>query len=111
MIKKIDKNRQKLFDGLEDDFYSKNFIIEVQNHKLDFIAFEVTPNKLYKSDFKNMISDSNPDFIIDADEDIYKNEDGLTSYFLVKHNYLLVFALGEYQPGRYMLFLEQIWYL
>ncbi len=48
---KLNIDKQKLFDGLEDEFYSKKFCIEINESKIEFIVFEITPNKFYKSEF------------------------------------------------------------
>lgn len=108
-MEKLKIERQKLFDGLEDEFYSKKFCIEINESKIEFIVFEITPNKLYKSDFKNKLDLIDSEFILNKEENIYKNIDNLPLYYLIKDNYFILFALGEYQPGRYMLFLEGVW--
>lgn len=106
---KLNIDKEKLFDGLEDEFYSKKFCIEIKESKIEFIVFEITPNKLYKTEFKNQLDLVDSEFIINKEENIYKNIENLPLYYLIKNNYFFLFALGEYQSGRYMMYLESIW--
>ncbi len=41
----------------------------------------------------------------------FKGSDQLSLKFFLVGSYVMVFALGEFQPGRYKIYLEGIWQL
>lgn len=112
-IKEI--TRMKIFDGIEDGL--KNFHHEVlfnQNrYSFGIEDFYRHPLKELKNeisilDFDTIILDGNHKminkFIIS-----YKSNENLNIYYAKKDNYIFIFSFGEYQPARYMIFLESIW--
>jgi hypothetical protein len=105
---RIVAGKVKLFDGFEDALFEKKFSVAIDNIQVHFDAYDITPNKFYaladKSPFVN-----GPDFYVNEKENIYKSAEGLPLYFLEQDRFVLIFSLGEYQPGRYQLFLEQAW--
>jgi hypothetical protein len=40
----------------------------------------------------------------------YVSEEGLEIHYLKNNDTIYLFSYGEYQPGRYILFLESIWH-
>lgn len=106
-LKKLNFNRVKIFDGFENQLFESDFSIEIENKTIPFIAYDLTPNKLIHLDFYSQIID---------DLDLVNNKsittkDRLEVYYLKSENLLIIFSMGEYQSGRYMLFLEGVYHL
>lgn len=107
-MKNLNYNRVKLFDGLENELFDKDFLLEIENKKVVFIADDLTPNKLANlTDRKLFINELDLTF----NNIIIHTKDRLQVYYLKEQELLIVFSLGEYQPARYMLFLEGVWEL
>lgn len=111
MIKKIDISRQKLFDG--DEAKGLKEIFEIGNQRISFIDFYNSPlrelkKEMDKESFDRMIEESgfNP---MNGFLEKYLSEDGLEINYLKKNDIIYLFSYGEYQPGRYMLFLESMY--
>ena len=112
MIKKNEITRQKLFDG--DEERCLKAIFEIENQKIKLIEFYNNPLR----DFKKKIDDKSFDTIVRESEftlinsfiEKYLSEEELEIHYLKNNNVIYLFSYGEYQSGRYMLFLEGIWY-
>lgn len=112
MIKKNEITRQKLFDGDETNCLKE--IFEIENQKIKLIDFYNNPLR----DLKKEIDDESFDTIVRENEfterksfiEKYVSEEGLEIHYLKKNDVIYLFSYGEYQPGRYMLFLEGIWH-
>ena len=106
-MRMLEFKRTKLFDGVEYELFNKEFLLNIEGKSLSFIADDITQFKLIDYQGKQEIiyelllkSEGNSDII---------TKEGLQVYYLSKDDLLIVFSLGEYQSGRYMLFLEGIW--
>ncbi|WP_346985767.1 hypothetical protein [Chryseobacterium sp. POE27] len=112
MLKKIEITRQKLFDGDEEKCLQEVF--EIENHKIKLIDFYNKPLR----DLKKEIDEESFDIIIKEDKfnvntgfiEKYTSEEGLEIHYLKNNDSIYLFSYGEYQPARYMLFLEGIWH-
>ncbi|MBB6330974.1 hypothetical protein HNP24_001924 [Chryseobacterium sediminis] len=112
MIKKNEITRQKLFDGDEQERLKEIFEIENQNIKL--INFYNNPLR----DLKKEIDGESFDTIVRENGfnvknsfiEKYVSEEGLEIHYLKKDDLIYLFSYGEFQPGRYMLFLEGIYH-
>jgi len=107
IMRMLEFKRTKLFDGVEYELFNKEFLLNIEGKSLSFIADDITQFKLIDYQGKQEIiyelllkSEGNSDII---------TKEGLQVYYLSKDDLLIVFSLGEYQSGRYMLFLEGIW--
>ncbi|MFY7845874.1 immunity protein Tsi6 family protein [Chryseobacterium gambrini] len=102
--------RQLLFDGDERECVNKVF--EVNHQKIRMIDFYDHPLKELKKQtdhesFDLMVEENSFKRINNIIEK-YISEKGLEIYYLKKNDLIYLFSYGEYQPGRYMLFLEDI---
>lgn len=112
MIKKNEITRQKLFDGDEEQCLKE--IFEIENQKIKLIDFYNSPLR----DLKKETDDESVETIIRESEVTVKNifienyvsEEGLEIHYLKKNDVIYLFSYGEFQPGRYMLFLEGIYH-
>ena len=101
-MRMLEFKRTKLFDGVEYELFNKEFLLNIEGKSLSFIADDITQFKLIDYQGKQEIiyelllkSEGNSDII---------TKEGLQVYYLSKDDLLIVFSLGEYQSGRYMLF-------
>ncbi|WP_184542362.1 hypothetical protein [Mucilaginibacter sp. FT3.2] len=116
MMVEYKKAKSLIFDGAEQEIFNRSFDLSQQTAlnvavKLDDFAsnnFEDLQKLLGKDDFEFIVKtgEFSPDggFL-----NLYKNSDNLRLYFYKKNNTIVVFAYGEFQPGRYMLYLEGFW--
>ncbi len=112
-------NRKLLFDGPEHEF--KQAVINIHAPGRAATTVEVFRENFKEiRDLKEILSSS--EFTIIMSEckvkqsdflGIFKNQDNLKSYYILldnaETNYLIIVSYGEFQPCRYMLFLEGIW--
>lgn len=111
-MKKDEIARQKLFDGLEEKCLQEVF--EIKNLKIKLTDFYNSPLTALKKEtnntnFDTLIKESKFN-LINSFTEKYISEDGLEIHYLKNNDMIFLFSYGEYQPGRYMLFLESIWY-
>lgn len=112
MIRKNEIIRQKLFDGDEQECLKE--IFEIENQKIKLIDFYNSPLR----DLKKEIDDESFETIVRESEfnvrnsfiEKYRSEEGLEVHYLIKDDMLYLFSFGEFQTGRYMLFLESIYH-
>jgi hypothetical protein len=113
MIKKNEITRQKLFDGDEQECLKE--IFEIENQKIKLIDFYNSPLR----DLKKEIDDESFETIVRESKfnvrnsfiEKYVSEEGLEVHYLKKNDMIYLFSYGEFQPGRYMLFLEGIYHI
>ncbi|MDN4028416.1 immunity protein Tsi6 family protein [Chryseobacterium gambrini] len=102
--------RQLLFDG--DERQCVNKVFEVNRQKIKLIDFYNHPLK----DLKKQTDRESFDLMVEENSfkqinnfiEKYISEKRLEIYYLKKNDLIYLFSYGEYQPGRYMLFLEDI---
>ncbi|WP_343658987.1 hypothetical protein [Chryseobacterium sp.] len=112
MIKKNEITRQKLFDGDEQECLKEVF--EIENQKIRLIDFYNSPLR----DLKKEIDDESFDAIISECHfnlrnnfiETYLSEEGLEIHYVKNNDSIYLFSYGEFQSGRYMLFLEGIYH-
>lgn len=107
-MKKTDLIRTKIFDGFESDLFQKDFNLNIQDTEINFIANDITANKLSGLTELNLIINSIEVVITEFG---YLSKDRLQLYYLKSKGLLLIFSFGEYQPTRYMLYIESVWEL
>ena len=112
MVKKAEIPRQKLFDGDEEKCLKEVF--EIKNQIITLADFYNNPLRaLQKSiddeTFYAIIKEGNFNLINTFNEK-YVSEEGLEINFFYNNGAIYLFSYGEYQPGRYILYLEGIWY-
>ncbi len=106
------QTKQKLFDGDEGECLQKVF--QVDDQKVSLTDFYNNPLRALKKEidaesFDKVIEESKFNRINNYNE-IYTSEERLEVHYLIKNEMIYLFSYGEYQPGRYMLFLEGVWY-
>jgi len=111
MIKKTEISKQKLFDG--DEEIGLKEVFEIGNQKVRLIDFYHNPLWELKKEtddksFGIIIKESNFNLTNNFIEK-YTSEEGLEILYLKNNDEIYLFSYGEYQSGRYMLFLEGIW--
>lgn len=117
MITKYTKAKSLLFDGPESDIINKYFDpgagINIGTIQFDDFVnnnFEDLRQIIGDGDFESIVKTGG--FIPDGGFlNLYKNSDNLRLYFCKKNNVIIVFAYGEFQPARYLLYLEGTWIL
>lgn len=111
MLTKTNITKQKLFDGDEQKCLTE--IFEIENQKIKLIDFHNSPLR----DLKKEIDDESFDTIVRESEfDVRSNfiekyvfEEGLEILYQKNNDLIFLFSYGEYQQGRYILYLESIW--
>ena len=106
---------QLLFDGIDSGFYEYVFHDEsycVEHIKSDDIYdnyFRLLLPMIGEESFKQILTQGQ--FMKYSDEYSFKGSDKLPlRYFICsKSNKILIFALGEFQPGRYKIYLDGVW--
>ncbi|VXC54607.1 hypothetical protein [Chryseobacterium sp. 8AT] len=112
MIKKFEISKQKLFDGDEEKCLEE--IFELEHQKIKLTDFYNNPLRDLKKEIDeesfNAIIQESKFSLINSFIEKYTSEDGLEVNYLKNYNLIYLFSYGEYQAGRYLLFLENIWY-
>lgn len=107
------KAKLLMFDGVEDDLLSRSFDLSGQTGLNTTIKLDDFANNNFE-DLERLIGSHNFQLITKAGGfardggflNLYKNSDGLRLYYYKNSDTIVVFAFGEFQPGRYMLYLE-----
>ncbi len=104
--------KQKLFDGDEGECLQKVF--QVDDQKATLTDFYNNPLRALKKEidadsFEKVIEESKFN-LINGNLEIYTSEERLAVHYLIRNEMIYLLSYGEYQPGRYMLFLEGVWY-
>ena len=112
MIRKNETTRQKLFDGDEQECLKE--IFEIENQKIRLIDFYNSPLRDLKKEladeiFETIVRENNFN-VKNSFMEKYLSEEGLDVHYLKKDGRFYLFSYGEFQPGRYMLFLESIYH-
>lgn len=108
MMENIEMIRRKLFDGDEEKALKHVFAIENQTFKLmDFYHHPLRELKkeIGERSFNTMMKESTFSLVNSLVEK-YLSEEGLEIHYVKKNEAIYLFSYGEYQPGRYLLFLE-----
>lgn len=112
-MKNLNIDRKKIYDGTDDKL--PTLIFQVKNINFRLSDFYNNPlrdlqSNLNSFDFEHIVNSANFSkkgaLIVN-----YFSIENLEVYYCVKDSYLYIFSFGEYQPSRYMLFLESIWEL
>lgn len=110
MIKKTKIIKQKIFDG--DEEKCLNEVFEIGTQKIKLIDFYNSPLRELKKEIDeesfNTTIHENKFNLIDRFIEKYTSENGLEIYYLKNEDLIYLFSCGEYQSGRYILFLESI---
>jgi hypothetical protein len=109
----ISLDRKLLYDGLDEGFYQ--FVFNPQIPGLPSIATDDFDENYFQKlipligpqAFSQLLQEG--DFMKNSNEYAFKGTDKLSLRFLLRGNTLLVFAMGEFQPNRYKIYLEGIW--
>jgi hypothetical protein len=118
MIADYVKIKSLIFDGPESEILSKFFWPGEGVNIKTAISFNDFANNNFE-DLRGLIGQADFAAILKtgdfaADEgflNLYKGSSGLRLYFCKRDNLLIVFAYGEFQPTRYLLYLEGSWTL
>jgi hypothetical protein len=113
MIEKFKILRQKLFDG--DEQNALNRVFETGNRKISWTGLYSHPLKNLKNEtgaetFEAIIRESGfhlQETVVEQ----YRSQEGLEISYLKDRETIYLFSQGEYQPGRYLLYLESVWHL
>ena len=103
----LEFKRTKLFDGIEDGLFDTDFQLNIEGKSVLFIVDDITPHKLIDCPVKEDVINK---LLLESDgiSNIVTKEQRLQVYYLNEDDLLIIFSMGEYQPGRYMLFLEGV---
>lgn len=110
MMENIEVIRRKLFDGEEEKVLKHVFAVENQAFKLmDFYNHPLRELKkeIGERNFNTLMKEStfSP---VNSFVEKYLSEDGLEIHYVKRNEDIYLFSYGEYQQGRYVLFLEGI---
>jgi hypothetical protein len=116
MITNYKKAKSLIFDGSEQEILHKTFDLSHETA----LGITIKLNDFANNTLENLqgiISSPDFEFIIKTGAfvtdggflNLYKDSNNLRLYYHKKGNTILVFAYGEFQPGRYMLYLEGFW--
>ncbi|MET3036854.1 hypothetical protein ABXT08_12165 [Chryseobacterium sp. NRRL B-14859] len=107
--------KEKLFDGLEEDMIKFSFTLNGKEIKI---------SEFLNNSLRNLVKDegvSQEDFekIVEAGNfekkgtliKNYYSQEHLEIYYLINNGQIYLFAFGEFQPARYILYIEGAWYL
>ncbi|KMQ64627.1 hypothetical protein ACM46_10275 [Chryseobacterium angstadtii] len=110
MLENIEMIRRKLFDGDEEKALKHVFVIENQAFKLmDFYNYPLRELKKEIGErIFNIIMKESTFSLVNSFVEKYLSEDGLEIHYVKRNEAIYLFSYGEYQPGRYLLFLEGI---
>lgn len=116
-IKLIEGKKAKLYDGDELGIRNSKFSIEVNSSSFKINIFDFYNNPL--RNIINIISENDLRIIVSSQGFIetkklfidYKSTNNLDIYYCKQDNFIFLFSMGEFQPTRYMIFLEAIWTL
>ena len=111
-VKVISLDKRLLFDGLDEGFYQFS---STPNSRLP----EIKLDDVYDNFFQKLILIVGPqafsqilyegDFMKYSNKYAFKGTDRLSLKFFISGDTIAVFALGEFQPDRYKIYLEGIW--
>ena len=115
LIKLSTKFPKIVFKGIEDDFYSKNHCIEIENIVIEFRYSQFYKNRL--EDLKTELSCiMENDHVIKYENNVFHNIVGFfnNSIFYLKKNigeseYFILITFSESQPGIFWIGIESIW--
>lgn len=114
MIKSLEFKSKLLYDGTSQHFYEN--AIELYNklysvNIIEFKYFNKIKNDFVPSDVLQILSELKDIRQSDYFPDSYIGRDQLPLKYKVdeKENVLIIVSHGEFQPGRYKLYLEGIW--
>lgn len=114
-MKKIKYTRKKLADGFEENVLKQKFNIQVNGKNLEFEL-----KKFYNNSFNELNRDfetkkieiaENEKFIINEFDGSFQSPEKLELLYELKENLIFIFSYGEFQPTRYILYLEGIYSL
>lgn len=108
----------KVFDGFENELFNRLFEVEI----VGYGKLEINPQIVDDNKFKNLgksLGEPGIDIITEKKKFDFKTgifpgyvgTDGLELKYLFVKDLVLVFSLGEYQPSRYIFYLEGAWKL
>lgn len=115
-MRKLDYfKREKIFDGTEDEFLKKVFKQDVGGEVIGFLPQDFYNNPL--RDLRNEMSNNDFDRFVSTEKLIkeenffedYKSPENLKVYYMIKEDKMFIFSFGEFQPARFLIFIESIW--
>lgn len=111
-IANFHQTKQELFDGDEEKCLHKIFNVDEQ--KVTVTDFYNSPLRTLKKEIDaesfDKITEESKFNLIKTYNEIYTSEEGLEVHYLIRNEMIYLFSYGEYQLGRYRLFLEGVWY-
>ena len=118
MITKYKKAKSLIFDGPESEILNKVFDLSRETAVSTAIKFGDFANNNFE-DLQQVINNDDFESIVKTGGfapdggflNLYKNSENLRLYYYKKGNTIVVFAYGEFQPFRYMLYMEGVWVL
>jgi hypothetical protein len=116
MITKYKNAKSLIFDGPESEVLNKVFDVGTETAVSVTIKFGDFANNNFE-DLQQVVTNDDFEFILKTGGfapdggflNLYKNSDDLRLYYYKQGNTVVVFAYGEFQPFRYMLYLEGVW--
>ncbi|WDF79317.1 hypothetical protein PQ469_04785 [Mucilaginibacter sp. KACC 22773] len=116
MIINYKKAKSLIFDGPEQEILHKSFDLSRETALGITIKLDDFANNTLE-DLRGVISSADFEFIVKTGAfvsdggflNLYKGSNNLRLYYNKKGNTIIVFAYGEFQPARYMLYLEGFW--
>ncbi|WP_353151219.1 hypothetical protein [Chryseobacterium sp.] len=115
MNKNKDILKTKLFDGLKEDF--TKFSLQLGEREIRISAFVnntlknlVKDEKISLKDFEKIIEAGNFEKKGTLIKNYYSQEN-LEVYYLINNDQIFLFSFGEFQPARFIMYIEGAWYL
>lgn len=104
-----------LFDNADDCYYDKHTIVFLDNQKFEFSVFNLKRLDSLENDKQWTILNSILKFCpgiyrFEVAHDLfgYRSKSDLPVFYEENDKFFCVLSLGEFQPGRYKIFLEGI---
>ena len=116
MTTRYTKAKSLIFDGPESEILHKGFDLSQETAVSTAVKFGDFANNNFE-DLQQVISSNDFEFIVKTGGfapdggflNLYKGSQNLRLYYCKKGNTIIVFAYGEFQPFRYLLYLEGVW--
>ena len=115
-IKSLNLNRKVcLYDGFEPDDYQQEFHLADEYANINFTLSEII-NQPFKN-LRNVLDSENYDHLAalqqlknpNTEWETFVGSNDLSLYYFVRGDKLILVSFGEFQPARYMVYLESVW--
>lgn len=104
-----------LYDGFEPDDYYQEFQLPDEYSNLSFTLSEIITQPF--KNLRNLVDAETYDQLAalqklknpNTEWEIFVGDNDLSLYYLIRENKLILISFGEFQPARYICYLESVW--